>query len=117
MTWQPISRDDLEAILTSELAECSADQQAEFDAVKYPPTKWRQSPWGDLGGGFWAVAIRDDRVLWYNDIEDGFNVSKFVTSGIIPDREYWCNQDELRWALPRLAGETGVNLGPPQPVL
>jgi hypothetical protein len=48
--------------------------------------------------------VLDDRVLWYNDIEEGFNVSRFTTVGSIPSTEYWCNQDELRWALSALAG-------------
>jgi len=112
-----MSRDELNAILADQLQECSPDQQSFFTQVAGRPAKWQQSPWGNAGGGFWVVAIRDGRVLWYNDIEHGFNVSRFVTTGIIPDSEYWCNQDELRWALPRLAGERGVNLGPPQPVL
>jgi len=117
MIWTPISRDELEAILASEFDTCSADQQALFKELACPPVKWRQSPWGDLGGGFWVVAIRQGRVLWYNDIEHGFNVSRFTVPGTIPENEYWCNQDELRWALPRLVGEsTAMNLGPPQPV-
>jgi hypothetical protein len=42
-------------------------------------------------------------VLWYNDIEDGFNVSRFVQWGEIPSDEYWCSQDPLQYALPKLA--------------
>ena len=45
------------------------------------------------------MAVHADRVIWYNDIEDGFNVSRFEIQGRIPDDEYWCNQDPLRWAL------------------
>ncbi len=33
--------------------------------------------------------MKDSLVLWYNDIEDGFNVSRFTTWGAIPDDEYW----------------------------
>lgn len=45
--------------------------------------------------GFWAIAVIENRVLWYNDIEEGFNVSNFTEPGTIPSTEYWCNQDEL----------------------
>jgi len=62
------------------------------------------------------VAVRENRVLWYNDIEDGFNVSQYSAVGTIPDNEYWCNQDSLKWALARLAGEPRPRLGPPQPI-
>ena len=60
------------------------------------------------------MAVMDDRVLWYNDIEDGFNVSLFTVRGVIPTTEYWCNQDELRMALPALAGKPQGKLGPPE---
>jgi len=55
-------------------------------------------------------------VLWYNDIEDGFNVSRFEARGEIPRDEYWCDRDPLHWALVRLQGEPGALLGPPEPV-
>lgn len=116
MTWQPIGLRDLESMLFLELAECSADQRKCFARTCIPPSKWRLAPWGDDGGGFWAVAVHGDRVLWYNDIEDGFNVSRFELRGEIHRDEYWCNQDTLGWALPRLRGEPGTVLGPPQPV-
>jgi hypothetical protein len=32
-------------------------------------------------------------VIWYNDIEEGFNRSRYTAYGSIDD--YWCNQDEL----------------------
>lgn len=81
-----------------------------------PPAKWHLSPWGDLGGGFWVVAVRDDRVLWYNDIEDGFNVSRFTETGTIPSTEYSCNQDDLAWALRALDGQLEGKFGPPRPL-
>ena len=33
--------------------------------------------------------------IWYNDIEEGFNVSTFEEYGTI--KELWCNQSELHW--------------------
>ena len=53
------------------------------------PEKWLNDPLGDLGGGFWVVAIVGDRGIYYNDIEDGFNVSTFTSWGEIDD--YVCN--------------------------
>jgi hypothetical protein len=111
MTWTPISLPELESLVTSDLAECSEELRALFARVRIEPTKWRQRPWGNEGGGFWAVAVHRDRVLWYNDIECGFNVSRFADWGEIPDREYWCNQDKLPWALPRLVGQVGSDFG------
>ncbi|WP_337177218.1 hypothetical protein [Paludisphaera sp.] len=71
-----------------------------WDMVRVPPTKWRQSPWGDLGGGFWAVGLIGRQVIWYNDLEGGFNVSPYAEFGTIA--KYWCNQDELHHVIWRL---------------
>jgi len=103
-------------MLSRDLADCSEEQCSFFAQASIAPAKWRLSPWGDEGGGFWVVAVHGSRVLWYNDIEDGFNVSEFEFRGEIPHDEYWCNEDALRWALTRLQGELGSRRGPPEPV-
>lgn len=72
MVWRPLSRDQLQGAIARELAECSDEQRAYFKRVAFEPTKWSQSPYGDEGGGFWAVAADDNRVLWYNDIGGRF---------------------------------------------
>lgn len=116
MDWQPISKNELLSLVADQLSDCTDGLREFFARVRVPAAKWQQSPWGDLGGGFWVLATHDDRVLWYNDIEDGFNVSWFTEAGRIPDAEYWCNQDTLGWALPRLQSGGGLRLGPPQPI-
>jgi hypothetical protein len=79
MTWKPVSLTELNQIVAHELETCSDEQRAYFETVALEPAKWSQSPYGDEGGGFWAIASDQDRVLWYNDIEGGFNVSRFGT--------------------------------------
>ena len=119
MDWTPLSRQELDERIAADLADCSDEARSYFQTVAVEPNKWQQSPYGDEGGGFWVIAIDHDRVLWYNDIEDGFNVSRFTSRGTIPDTEYWCNQDRIGWALPKLrtgVGATGT-LGPPEPFL
>lgn len=89
-----------------------------WDLVRIPPVKWHQQPWGELGGGFWVVGLIGRQVIWYNDIEHGFNVSQYVEYGTIT--KYWCNQDELHhviWQL-RQQIESGTLtgwFGPPTP--
>ena len=39
------------------------------------------------------VAIFGNAIVFYNDIEEGFNVSTYQTYGHIS--EYWCEQTEL----------------------
>ena len=81
----------------------SIEQRRLWDVVQIVPEKWKQDPWGNLGGGFWAVGIIGKKVIYYNDIEDGFNRSVFSIYGKID--EYWCNQDELEWAVQYLINE------------
>ena len=56
------------------------------------------------------VAIVGQTVIWYNDIEEGFNRSQYSTYGEIED--YWCNQDELEITIDYLAStlERGPDL-------
>lgn len=116
MAWKPISEGELRALVSREIVACSAEQQAFFLQARIAYAKWRLAPWGDEGGGFWVVAVHLDQVLWYNDIEDGFNVSRFETQGEIPSDEYRCNQDSLCQALPQLQGRPGSRLSAPESV-
>jgi hypothetical protein len=116
MTWRATTRDELEALIARDLRDCTATQRTFFDRVSVKRVKWRLTPWGDLIGGFWIVAIHEDRVLWFNEIEDGFNVSKFAREGEIPSEEYWCNQDSLATACEKLERGGGISLGPPEAI-
>ena len=43
------------------------------------------------------VAVKDGEVLYYEDVEDGFNRSPLSESGDV--LEHWCNQDDHSSAL------------------
>ncbi|SFH94329.1 hypothetical protein [Planctomicrobium piriforme] len=103
MSWEPISLGELNDLIEKELQDCGEQARIFFNQTRLPPAKWASNPYGNLGGGFWVVAIYQSKVLWYNDIEDGFNVSRYIQFGVIPDEEYWCNQDPLEFALIRLS--------------
>ncbi len=64
-----------------------------WEAIRIDPEKWQLPPYGDTGHGFWVVALIGQSVIWYNDVEEGFNRSRYAAYGTIGD--YWCNQDEL----------------------
>lgn len=68
-----------------------------WEIIKVPPQKWSQESFGKEGGGFWVVAIIGSSIIWYNDIEDGFNRSSYSVLGKI--NEYFCNQDDLEWQI------------------
>lgn len=110
-----MTREDLDRLLEAQLGRCTPEQRTLYSETRIEPARWRQDPWGE-SHGFWAVAVSGDRVLWYNEIEEGFNVSSFSVRGEIPQKEYWCNQDALHQAIPRLQGDLGIRVGAPQSI-
>lgn len=46
-----------------------------------------------------VVAVRMNQVIYYEDVEEGFNLSPVGPDGVI--LEHWCNQDDLGKALDR----------------
>lgn len=95
--WKPISLNELEInILKGEL-ELKGELLNFWNLIKIEPQKWQEKEYGREGGGFWVVAIFGNDVIYYNDIEEGFNISPYETYGHI--KEYWCNQSELNWTI------------------
>lgn len=119
MSWQPLSEVELWDLMNEAWERMTVEQRRLWAVVRVSPRKWKLTPWGDEGGGFWVVGIIGNTVLWYNDIEDGFNRSRYSALGTID--EYWCNQDELEWTVQFVLNEirTGEppapGLGPPIP--
>jgi len=121
MGWTPFSEAQIADEIAAAEARMSIPQRRLWKAMRIEPEKWKQHPYGDAGAGFWAVGVIGRVVVWFNDIEDGFNRSSYREYGAI--EEYWCNQDELEFTIQRLlaAIETGEDaellLGPPMPIL
>ena len=113
MSREPISEEMLLAKINEGRRQMNPLERRFWDAICITPEKWSLKPYGDLGGGFWVVAILGSTVVWYNDIEEGFNRSRYVRFGTIPQSEYWCNQDELQWTVRLLMGivSSGENPG------
>lgn len=98
--WKPIAFDELSELLQKGEKQLHGEVLNFWGIIKIVPVKWMEKDFGEEGNGFWVVAICDKRVIWYNDIEDGFNISNYNKWGEI--QEYCCNQDELNFALMRL---------------
>jgi hypothetical protein len=90
VSWQPLGREELEQLMSAGLSEADDPVRAAWQRIRIEPERWQCSPWGDLAGGFWAVAVTGGVVIWFNDIEEGFNASPFRERGVIG--EYACNQ-------------------------
>lgn len=97
MNWQPTSESEIWDLINHSYERMSLEQRRVWEVIRIMPQKWIQHPYGDQGGGFWVVAIIGQTVIWFNDIEDGFNRSGFNVFGEI--HEYHCNQDELEWQI------------------
>jgi len=97
MTWTPMSELEIWDKINRERERMGARQRKFWDAIRIEPEKWIQSPYGNEGEGFWVVAIIGRIVVWFNDIEDGFNKSTYTKYGFIQD--YHCNQDTLEEAV------------------
>ena len=91
--WAPIAENALHARVKQGVSRMNPAQARLWQAICITPEKWRQRPYGEPGGGFWVVALIGRTVIWYNDLEESFNRSRYVSYGTIED--YWRNDDEL----------------------
>jgi hypothetical protein len=93
--WKPISEDELLKLISSAEVEMEVEPSIErfWQRIKIKPEKWQLPPMGDEGGGFWVVALIGQECVYYNDIEEGFNISHFDTFGYI--NTYQCNHSDL----------------------
>ena len=92
--WAPISFSDLEDKIFLFEQDEIGELRNFWELIKIIPTKWQQPTFGKEGGGFWVVGICGYQIIWYNDIEEGFNISQYDIYGEF--EEYKCNQSELR---------------------
>lgn len=115
-TWKPTSEAEIWDMINRAWRKMSLPQRRVWEAIKVDPMKWQENTYGEMGDGFWVVAIYGSTVIWYNDIEHGFNQSKWSTPGTID--EYWCNQTELQDVIGDSleATPSSWRCGPPQPI-
>ena len=95
--WTPISLSELWDHVIEGEQKMDIDRSRLWNLIRIDFEKWQLHPWGDLGEGFWVVGIIGKQVLWYNDIEEGFNWSRYDKQGQIID--YFCNQIDLNNAM------------------
>jgi hypothetical protein len=98
--WTPISKIELLGEIQKTEIELNGDLWNFWQLIKIEPEKWKEPEFGNEGGGFWVVAICGKKVIWYNDIEEGFNISDYKDNRKIEG--YYCNQDKLNWSVMRL---------------
>ena len=97
-TWQPISAFELEDLVASQLRNCTPAQQAAFAThrVSFYPVPFQR---GASLEQVFVVADLPSGLLYYEDVEEGFEVGILDARGVIQD--HGCNQLELAHALSR----------------
>ena len=119
---EPVKELKIWEMMNDAESRMTSRQQRFFEMVRIAPEKWSQTPYGDHTGGFWVVGLLGRTVIWYNEVEHGFNSSRYSSYGTID--EYWCNQDELERALQIILDNMNPDLtfgpdqgkaGPPKP--
>ena len=83
--WEPIAEAALVERVAQGVARMSPSHRHLWEAIRIKPQRWQLHPYGDPGGGFWVVAIVGETVIWYNDVEEGFNRSCYSSYGQIED--------------------------------
>lgn len=81
--------DELNQMISDSEKKLSDELKEIWETIKVAPVKWAEK----THGSFWVVAIHNSEVIWYNDIEEGFNMSEFSIEREIG--EYWAEQTDL----------------------
>ena len=105
-TWQPISAEELDALVATQLSECSVEQQQLFEQCRVVPYLAKIERSGAIETVF-VVARRDNIALYYEDVEEGFNISELRPDGSIsnPGFEQWELCHALRYLPTHSAGK------------
>jgi hypothetical protein len=96
MEWKPATVGEVKLIVQHDLAECDVEQRETFRRYAVEPYFASIQRYGNLDNVV-VVARKENEVMYWEDVEEGFNVSPLAEDGRI--LEHWCNQDALRFAL------------------
>ena len=96
--WQPITVVEIEALVADQFPNCSPAQQIALASYRVPFYSVPFQRSRALEQVF-VVAELPSGLLYYDDVEEGFEVGVLDADGILQD--HGCNQLELTYALSR----------------
>lgn len=94
--WSPATLDEINLILLNDLKECDEEQKRAFAAFKVAPFRASLTRHGQTEEVY-VVAVKDGEAIYWEDVEEGFNVSRLSSDNSLLD--HYCNQDPLGLAL------------------
>ena len=105
-SWQPITVIQLEELVANQLAICTPEHQKIFEAIRVP---FYQVPIHRLGKieNVFVVAAFANLVLYYEDIEEGFEIQELSEGGEILNQG--CNQYDLHNVLVQISSNPSFN--------
>ena len=110
VAWNPASRDYVERLLAAQLEGLSSAQLARWNKIAVPlrPVPIASQP----GEVVFVAAEFQGQVIYFEDVEEGWNAVRLDASGGIVSRG--SEQDELAHAMQRLLGaDDAVDQMPP----
>jgi hypothetical protein len=96
MIWRSATIEEVKKILQDDLSRCDSEQLNVFNKYTVEPHFSRVVRHGKAENVV-VVARKGNEVIYWEDVEDGFNVSPVSSEGTI--LQHWCNQDDLGTAL------------------
>ena len=99
MDWEPATIDAVKDIVKAHLKQFNSQQIAIFRQYSVEPYFASIVRYGKAESVV-VVAQKSDEVIYWEDVEEGFNISLTGPGGHV--LEHCCNQDELGVALRRL---------------
>lgn len=96
MAWQPATIEDVKAIIREDLGKCDAAQSEAFRRFAVEPYAARLQRYGKAETAI-VVARKGIEAMYWEDVEEGFNISRVSSDGSLLDHH--CNQDDLSLAL------------------
>src|SRR4051794_23458686 len=96
MEWRPATVEAVKKIIQDDLQKCGDEQIAGFKRYAVQPHLLPILRYGKMENVV-VAARRGEEVIYWEDVEEGFNLSRIAPDGRI--LEHWCNQDALSLAL------------------
>jgi hypothetical protein len=79
--WKAISLETLKRHIQLQEFLLTEEEKAFWHFIRIEPEKWIHSAYYHERVEFFVIAVFGRRVIYYNDIEEGFNISEFDEYG------------------------------------